>query len=124
MEIVSYILLVIIGLAFASLSIFFILLIAKNVRQGKVVRQKLALRVESLRMSKMLSALGLDFSKYLHEVPLNKINSSMSKCENCDSLEQCDEKLQQDIIKPEEIDFCPNHECLGQFTELKKQKAL
>ncbi len=123
MSIFSYVIFTVLGLAFTLIGLFFILLIAKNVKQGKVVREQLAQRIESLRMSKMLKAMGLDFSKYLYDVPLSKINNSMNNCENCDSIKQCDEKLQQEVITPEEIDFCPNHECLGQFKELKKSES-
>jgi hypothetical protein len=89
-------------------------------QQGKVVRQKIAQRVESLRMSKMLKALGLDFSQYLYTVPLHKINDSMNKCESCHTTDICDNKLQQGHIEPDQIDFCPNHECLGKFSEMSK----
>ena len=123
MAITSYIILIIIALAFTALALFFVLLISKNVREGKVMREQLEIRVESLRMSKMLRALGLDFSKYLYRVPLTKINHSMNNCETCDVTDQCDEKLKQPEIKPEEIDFCPNHECLGKFNEIKPEKA-
>lgn len=122
MNILNNIILVLLAIAFAVLVIGFLMLITRNVIQGRVVRHKLAERVESLRMSKMLSALGIDFSSYLHQVPLNKINESMNKCDDCSTLDQCDDKLQQEIIEPEEIDFCPNQECLTKFTELKKQE--
>lgn len=117
---ISYTMIAILGLTFTLLGIFFVLVIAKNVKQGKKVREQLAQRIETLRMSKMLRALGLDFSEYLYKVPLSKINGSMNNCENCDAIGQCDNALQQEKIKPEEIDFCPNNECLGQYHELKK----
>lgn len=82
-------------------------------QQGRLVRRKLAQRIESLRISKMLRALGLDPSQYLHTVPLHKINQSMNKCEHCQTTDQCDEKLKQGSIKADEIDFCPNHEDLA-----------
>ena len=123
MTIISYILLAIIAIAFTLLALFFVLLISRNVREGKVVREQLALRVENLRMSKMLRALGLDFSKYLYSVPLTKISHSMNNCDKCDATDQCDEKLKQPEIKPDEIDFCPNHECLGKFKELKQDQT-
>ena len=116
----SYFTFIVLGIVFSILALFFILLISKNMQQGKIVRQKIAQRVESLRMSKMLKALGLDFSQYLYTVPLHKINDSMNKCEQCPTTDICDEKLQQPHIEPEQIDFCPNHECLGKFSEMSK----
>jgi len=123
MVVFNYILLIVIALALFVLSIAFVLLITRNVRQGLVVRQQLARRVETLRMSKMLRALGLDFSAYLHTMPISKISDSMSKCENCDTLGQCDEQLKQEEIKPEDIDFCPNQDCLSKFSELQDKET-
>lgn len=122
MTVLNTIALIIIAIAFMALSIAFLLLITKNMQQGRVVRQQLAKRVESLRMSKMLRALGIDFSSYLHTVPLTKINDSMNKCENCSTLDICDDRLQQDKISPEDIDFCPNQDCLSKFSELNKKE--
>ena len=122
MNILNNAILVLLAIGFIVLAVGFVLLISRNVKQGRVVRQRLAERIESLRMSKMLSALGIDFSSYLHQVPLNKINASMNKCDDCSTLDQCDDKLQQKTLQPEEIDFCPNQDCLTQFTELKKQQ--
>ena len=121
MAIISYILLAILGMAFTVLSLYFLLLIAKNVKQGQVVRQKLAKRVESLRMTKMLNSLGLDFNQYLHTVPLNKISESMGKCESCETTEKCDEKLKQKSLEIQNIDFCPNQQCLEKFSAQKEQ---
>lgn len=123
MSIFNYIILILLAVAFAVVGLGFILLITRNVKQGRVIREQLAERIESLRMSKMLKALGIDFSTYLHQVPLNRINESMNKCDDCPTIDRCDEKLQQDTITPEEIDFCPNQECLTKFTELKKQES-
>lgn len=123
MNILNYLILIILALAFLVVGVAFLLLITRNVKQGRVVRHQLAERVETLRMSKMLKALGIDFSSYLHKVPLSKINQSMNNCGNCSTLEQCDEKLQEPEIKPEEIDFCPNQECLTKFTELQKTET-
>ena len=120
LEYFSYIAFFVLGILFLILALFFVLLISRNLQQGKRVRQKIAERVESLRMSKMLKALGLDFTQYLYTVPLHQINDSMNKCEQCATTETCDEKLQQPHIEADEIDFCPNHECLGKFSQLSK----
>ena len=116
----SYLIFITIGITFLILAVFFVLLISKNMRQGMEVRRSIAARVESLRMSKMLRALGLDLSRYLYTVPLHKINDSMNKCEACQTTEVCDDKLQSGHIEPDQIGFCPNHECLGKFSEISK----
>lgn len=123
MTILSIIIFSLIGLLIAGLGGFFVYLIRSNMRQGRTIRAQLAQRVESLRMSKMLGKLGLDFDSYLHRVPLHKINESMNKCETCTTTEQCDEKLQQDVISAKEIDFCPNHECLDIYHETESKPA-
>lgn len=123
MTILSFILLTLMGSAMLLLAFSFALLVKRNIQQGTLVREQLAKRVESLRMSKMLKALGLDFQGYLYRVPLSKINSSMKNCENCATTDQCDDMLQQPQIDPAQIDFCPNQACLTQFTQLEKSKA-
>ena len=71
-------------------------------------------------MAKMLRALGIDYSAYLHQVPVNKIKDSAGKCETCPTTGICDEKLEQGSLTSEEIDFCPNQECLTRFKEIEK----
>lgn len=122
MVILNYIIIALLGVAFVAVGVGFLLLITRNVKQGRAVRQQLAKRVESLRMSRMLKALGIDFSSYLHQVPVNKINESMNKCDTCPTIDQCDDKLQEKTLKPEEIDFCPNQDCLTKFSELQNQQ--
>ncbi len=116
---ISFILFAIIGLVFTLLGMFFVIRIGSSVKAGLSVRQQLAARIESLRMSKMLKALGLDSNQYLFGIHLATINNSMNNCEKCDSSEICDKKLQQKSIKPEDIDFCPNQACLTQYHQLK-----
>ena len=123
MQIINFFLLALLALSVVLLSVFFVLLIQKNVRQGRVARQQLAQRVEGLRMSRMLKALGLDFDKYLHQVPTYRISQSMDKCESCPTTDQCDEKLKQDTIKADELGFCPNQDCLGKHVDLNQKAA-
>ena len=122
MSIISMLVLGIMALAVGILSVGFVWLISRSISQGADVRVELAQRVESLRMSKMLKKFGLDFDHYLHQVPLSQIKKSMNNCENCTTTQQCDEALKQEVVDPQAIEFCPNHECLGRFSELN-QKA-
>ncbi len=120
MTVVSFIILAFIAAIIAGLSVAFVWLISRNLRQGREVREQLAERVKGLRMIKMLSMLDLDFNRYLHRVPLHRINESMRNCETCPTTAQCDEVLQQETVTPQDIDFCPNQNCLGKFVELDK----
>ena len=120
MTVVSYIILGLIAVIIGVLAVSFVWLISRNMQQGREVREQLAERIRGLRMSKMLSALGLDFNGYLHKVPLHRISESMHNCETCPTTAQCDQVLKQESVTPQEIDFCPNQNCLGKFVELDK----
>ena len=123
MIVVNYIVLALLAIAFVVLAVGFLMLITRNMRQGRVVRQHLARRVESLRMSRLLNSLGIDFSKYLHIVPISKINDTMNKCETCLTSDYCDEQLAKPNLTIDNIDYCPNSDCLRQFHEMEKNQA-
>ena len=122
MTVLSAIFVAVFAIIIVALAVLFTLLIRKNITQGRVVRKQLAKRVVPLRMNKMLAALGIDFDKYLHQVPLHRINESMDKCETCDTVEQCDQSLQKPEISTDNIDFCPNQECLTRYIELQDKQ--
>jgi len=115
MVVINNILLILIGCAFIVLMAGFFLVITRNMRQGRVFRRGLAENLETLRMGKMLRALGIDTSSYLHLVPISQINASMKKCEDCDVTEVCDDRLQAGNLHKGAIDFCPNQQCLSEF---------
>ena len=123
MTALSLIVITVFVLAIGTVAIAFLLLINKNLQQGQTIRQRLAERVHGLRMAKMLSKLGIDFDQYLHQVPLHKINESMDKCDDCQTVGLCDEALKQPEIKPENIDFCPNQSCLTRVSELQHKES-
>jgi hypothetical protein len=123
MEIISFILLGVLGLAIVTISVFFVLIISKNMKNGRKFRRDLAQRLNQLRMTKLLTALGLDFDIYLHQVPVHKITQSMSKCESCVTTSACDEKLSQPAIQQTDIEFCPNQESFIEFSELTGKAA-
>ena len=92
MSILNNLILVLIGFAFVALMAGFFLVIANNMRQGRVFRGKVANHVESLRMGRMLAALGIDTSSYLHDVPVHQVNANLKNCESCTSTDACDDK--------------------------------
>jgi hypothetical protein len=116
MEIISYILLAILALAMTMISVFFVVLFRKNMQQGREFRRNLAQGLQPLRMSKVLSALGLDINLYLHKLSVHNIKQHMSKCENCSTTGACDEKLSQPTIQHAELEFCPIQEGFIQFS--------
>jgi hypothetical protein len=123
MSIISFVLLAILGLAMATISVFFVLIIKKNRQQGRIYRRELAHNAKEVRMSKLVNALGHDFNVYLHQVPVLNIKQSMAKCQNCDTTSSCDEKLNQTTLNASEISFCPIHDSLVELTESSRQAA-
>lgn len=120
---VNYLLLAILAIAFMVLGFGFLLLITRNMRQGRVVRQHLAKRVETLRMSRMLQSLGIDFNKYLHTEPVSKINESMNKCDVCVTTDTCDARLDKSDIALDNIEFCPNKDSLNEYAQRVKSES-
>ncbi len=123
MEIISYILLAILPLAMAMISVFFVVLFRKNMRQGREFRRNLAQSLQQLRLSKMLTALGLDTNLYLHKSSVHNIKQHMSKCENCSTTGACDEKLSQPTFQHAELEFCPIQEGLVEFSTTTSKAA-
>jgi len=123
MNIINYLLLLLVGLAFIVLLVGFVLVITRNVRQGMLFRQKIARRMEHLRMEKMLRALGLDLSSYLHNVPASQVLQSAKRCEECSTVDVCDAQLAKGKLETDEIDFCPNQSELSQFEQAEKQRS-
>jgi hypothetical protein len=116
MEIISYILLAVLALAMTMISVFFVVLFRSNMRQGREFRRNLSQSLQQLRMSKVLSALGLDTNLYLHKLSVHNIKQHMSKCENCATTSACDEKLSQPSIQHAELEFCPIQKSFFQFS--------
>lgn len=123
MQIISFILLAILGIAMLMISVFFVLLISKNMQNGRTFRRNLAKSIEQLRMTRVLKVLGLDFDIYLHKSTVQQITQNMSACENCQTTSVCDEKLSNASVEQVELDFCPVHSNLIQFPELTTKTA-
>jgi Tfp pilus assembly protein PilV len=123
MEIVNAVLLALLGLSIGVLSLFFVLVIGKNVRQGRGARRQMTERLESLRLANLLKSLGLDLSNYLHNEASYRICQNMDKCENCTSAAQCEQRLKQGSVTVQELEFCPNRESLAHFVELNQAAA-
>ena len=112
MNIVSMIVLGLMGalLAYSVLSIF--ISIVRNLRAGFRFRQELAGRVGSLRLRKMLGSLGIDLSGYLHNRPVAEIEGHMRACQSCETQSTCDERLESNQKPIDDYSFCPNYESL------------
>ena len=95
---------------FFSVALF--LSIIFNVRAGAKYREPLATRLHTLRLSKMLSALGINVTEYLYTVNSATIHEQMNNCSACTSINECDDNLSNSNIAINEIDFCNNESSL------------
>jgi hypothetical protein len=83
-----------------------------NMKAGKKYRRSLARRFDRLRLSKMLSALGIDVNSYLHTQGIVDIQQHMDLCSACENTNTCDEQLAAGDIKASDIEFCNNEKSL------------
>ena len=70
----------------------------------------------------MLSSLGFDFRKYLHEESLSKVKQALDSCQECSTTtttEQCDTTLGKGRLTLDDIGFCPNQASLSGYVESK-----
>ena len=91
-----------------------------NLKAGGNFRKSLATRIDQLRLSKMLSALGIDISNYLHTQKIVAIEKHMERCSACEKTDTCDEKLAAGDINMADIDFCNNEKSLQDIAQRKE----
>lgn len=107
--------LVALGILALALAAFMVLLpvaIVFNMKAGMKYRQELAQKLDSLRLGKMLAALGMDLDEYLASNPVVNIRDQMDRCTACNNTEECDDKLSSNAIDTDRIGFCNNEESL------------
>lgn len=91
-----------------------------NVKAGLIYRERLAGKIEKLRLGKMLPALGIDIETYISSERGIDIHRHMNRCQECSSLEECDERMEQGGITADDIGFCSNEESLQTLTRTLK----
>ena len=109
-------LLTMLTLAFA---VMLVSAIVFNMKSGKKYRGSLARRIDQLRLSKMLSALGIDINSYLHTQGIVDIQKHMDRCSACENTSTCDEQLATGDIKASAIEFCDNEKALQEIARNK-----
>ena len=122
MNILTLIILGVIGLL---LFLFFILLLTAitfNMKAAQKYRQQIAQTVNNLRLSSMLAALGINLDKYLHSTSMVDVHKHMTKCSACQHNTQCDEELASSSISIETVHFCNNKKHLRDMV-LQQQPA-
>jgi len=117
MDIFSLIVAILLGFFVALLIVLLFTAIIFNMKKGRKYRQALAKKIEQLRLSKMLVALGIAPNAYLHDEHLTEINKHLERCEACENTEQCDEALATNNVNPAEISFCNNEQSLQKIAK-------
>jgi len=94
------------------------LAIAGNLRAGHRFRKSMAMALDELRLARMLSFLGIDRDKYLHEQSALDIKQHMQRCDDCDAKDTCDQVLEKDQpVETEQLGFCANIDDLKQVRD-------
>lgn len=93
--------------------------IMRNVIVGMEFRKNLARQVHALRLNKMLGALGIDVSSYLHSERVIDIEEHIDKCSSCQNTASCDDHLANGSITANSIDYCNNEQALQHIVATK-----
>lgn len=111
----------------AGFATYLFITIMLNVKAGMRYREALAKNVHDLRLSKMLTALGIDTNEYLHRERVVDIQNQMNRCAACENTDACDESLAAETITTDNIDYCNNEaslkEMLVEDIEASKRSA-
>lgn len=108
----SVIVIIFLGMLLSVFGVSLFLTIIFNVKAGIKYREPLAKKLHTLRLNKMLSALGINTAEYLNTESVVTINEQMDRCAECVNTEECDENLSTNNVSLNEIDFCNNEASL------------
>jgi Family of unknown function (DUF6455) len=113
------------SIALFLLLAYFIQLLFRRIRSNVITGQKyrtlLHQQLDSLRMSKMMSALGINKERYLHQQSVNDIQHQMKRCGDCANTDQCDEALTGGSFATTDIGFCDNEPELAEILKAQSQ---
>ena len=107
-------------LTLVSFVVLLAVAIVFNFHAGMKYRVALAERLSTLRLGRMLGALGIDIDAYLAKERVVDIHQQMQRCSECDNVVPCDAGLADGTLKPDNIGFCNNEQALQ---DLVKRKA-
>lgn len=120
MNILSLIVSGLLGLLLLLFSVLLMAAIIFNLNLGKRYRRHLAQELARLRLSKMLSALGIDTNAYLHSERVVDVQKQMKRCSECARTAECDDRLSAGEIDPDGIEFCNNEKSLLEILDKEK----
>ncbi|MBC8211422.1 MAG: hypothetical protein H8E21_10165 [Gammaproteobacteria bacterium] len=101
------IILICIGLLLLTLFIVMAIHLGRNFRFMRQRQRKLADRIESLRLSKMLGLLNIPLKKYAAKTSDAEKARHIWACERCPNPDQCNQALAGKQIDADS--FCPNY---------------
>jgi hypothetical protein len=90
-----------------------------NFRAGMKYRTALAGQLDSLRLGRMLKALGIDIDSYLARERVVDIHQQMQRCSECTNIAPCDAGLVDGTLTPDSIGFCNNEKALQDMVKRK-----
>ena len=91
-----------------------------NLVNGRKFHHSLEQEFDKLRLSNMLSALGIDKTRYIYQTSVRDIHQQMKNCSDCSNTDTCDEKLAESDIGVSDIEFCNNE---ADLKEIKQQQS-
>ncbi len=104
----------IIGVVFFAVAITLVYAIRRNFQTGMVFREQYREKISQLRFGQMIIKHGNDVQTLLHSCPIIDIEKQIKNCHSCLKSSECDVVLEKEMIKQNELAFCPNHSALVQ----------
>jgi len=94
--------------------------IVSNLINGRKFHHSLEQEFDRLRLSNMLSALGINKTAYIYQTSVKDIHQQMDNCSACTNTDECDSHLATRKIDVAEIEFCNNE---AELKALKQRQA-
>ena len=113
MDIISIILITVMAAGMMYFVVMMFVRIIGNMNAGNRFRQALTEEVQSLPLSRMLTAAGVDMDRYTHKESVVNIRTHIAECKQCEKTDECEDMLNSHgFIGDENIDFCRNSEAI------------
>ena len=122
MNTTTFIVLTALGASLAYYIVMLAIRIRSNVRIGQSFHDSLISEISHMRMGKMMDALGISKTKYIHQESVLDINHQIDNCKACDNTIECDEKIASNDIVVENIHFCDNEESMVNLVFKQNEK--
>jgi len=97
--------------------------IVVNLINGRKFHHSLEQEFNKLRLSNMLTALGINKTAYIYQTSVKDIHQQMDNCSACSNTGECDSNLANQKIDIATIDFCNNEAELKEIKQRQLQQA-